>query len=215
MCLGQHENIHTYIPPYFIVCGLWTWLLSFGNWYSHFRCKGKRIVESNNKYSNMSQALNWRVEPQCISLSPRQAHISNVTIPYQAISSWSFLGAAFIDHIRAGKPYVHQLKTHGNLFLCSQPPVLDTFLISIYEGLKEWLNHQFSCWSCTPSGWLIETSLAPLLQAPACWVNLHAIFNGMSLLWHGPRPCRYRTCPELYNRSESHSPVSWPGLKRV
>lgn len=173
----------------------------------------------------MSQAINWRAGRHSISLTicpegsylsfPNhepgnfQLNLSHMPHPYitsepcmvlyYAPTSWKHMPICF---------YVKSPSTE----------VLDPFLIQISEGLTEWLNHQASCRGCTPSGWLIETTLTPFVQPPGCSVNLQASFNEMSLPWRGPRSRRWTrhrdaSCAERSLRITA--PVSWPGLKRV
>lgn len=75
------------------------------------------------------------------------------------------------------------------------------------EGLTEWLNHQDSCWGCTSSGWLIETSLAPFIPGhqPAVLIYKPSLMKclccDMAQGFAGGRA--WRTHPELNDRSES------------
>ncbi len=114
--------------------------------------------------------------------------------------------------------YAHQLKTHANLFLCSHPqrwsvgPVPDTNFRRFHRMIK-------------PSGlmsglhaiWVADWNYSHPIRS-ACSLNLQAVFNEMSPLWHGPRPCRwtFRQDTSWAERSlRITAPVSWPGLKRV
>lgn len=201
-------------------------MLSFGNWYSHFRCKARsklwRAIINIHKHvtGNGLESMSAWHKPNYpprgfISLIPKswtrqfQLNVSHMlqpyitselyTVLYYTPTSWKHMPICFYVHIPSAE-------------------VLDPFLIQISEGLTEWLNHQASCQGCTPSGWLIETTLAPFVQPPVCSVNLQAVFNEMSPLWHGPRPRRW-TCHQDTSWAERSLritvPVNWPGLKGV
>lgn len=171
----------------------------------------------------MSPAINWRAGPRSISLTifPEGSYLS---FPNHEPGNFylSFLTCNIhISHQRTGLYDTPTSWKHMPVCFYAHFPgveVLDLFLIQISEGLTEWLNHQASCRGSPPSGWLIETTLTPFVQPPACSVNLQAVFNEMSPLRLGPRPRRW-TCRQDTSWAERSlritAPVSWPGLKRV
>jgi len=143
----------------------------------------------------MSQAMNWRVGPHRISLTicPEGSYLSFPTPEPSSAKLISLTCYIHISHTRAlhrAMLYAHQLKTHQFVFYVNTPRAeeLDSFPIQIFEGLTKWLNHQASCWSGAPSGWLIEAALTPFVQPPAASANLQVGFNEMSPMWHRRRP---------------------------